>query len=62
MREAKSSDMGLVKLLDKQTVWEQMEKEERSVIKDFDKYHDKFWRRMAEKPGISFYVAEDSDE
>jgi len=53
--------MESVKLLDKQTVWEQMEEEERNTIKDFDKYHDELWEKMMKDPEMALYVAEASD-
>ena len=61
VREAKPSEIQTVKLLDKKTVWEQMEREERDLIEDFDRYHDEFWRRMTESKGTAFYVAVDSE-
>jgi ribosomal protein S18 acetylase RimI-like enzyme len=61
VREAEPSYIQTVKLLDKKTVWEQMEKEERDLIEDFDRYHDEFWRRMTQSKGTAFYVAVDSE-
>jgi ribosomal protein S18 acetylase RimI-like enzyme len=60
VREAEPSDLQTVKFLDKKTVWEQMEKEERDLIEDFDRYHDEFWRRMTQSKGTAFHVAVDS--
>ena len=40
---------------------DQMEREERESIQDFDRYHDEFWRRMTQSSNTVFYVAEASD-
>jgi len=61
IRKAEPSDMESVKSLDKETVRTQMEKEERDLIKNFDQYHDEFWRRMTQTKGTTFYVAEDPE-
>lgn len=61
VREAKPSDMESIRLLDKQTMLDQIEKGERLLIKDFDRYHDEFWHRMTQSSGTAFYVTEDSD-
>ena len=61
VRKAELADMEAVKALDKKTIHAQMEKEERDLIKNFDGYHDEFWRTMTQSKGTAFYVAEDSD-
>ncbi len=58
VREATPNDVAAVKLLDKNTIWEQMEEEERKFIRDFDRFHDDFWQKMTGGKGTAFYVAE----